>query len=122
MHIVLATTINAILAQAIALEQHEQAISQVLGILGCGGATDVRFCGGGTTNPFIVAELAADPAALGEIEAALASVGVNFWSEHDTKPGIKDRHYSGIPATLTEDDRIGITLLLRLVPAASKAA
>lgn len=122
MHITLAAAINAILAQAIALEQHEQAISQVLGILGCGGATDVRFCGGGTTNPFIVAELAADPISLGEIEAALASVGVNFLNEHDTKPGIKDRHYSGIPGTLTEDDRIGITLLLRLVPAASKAA
>lgn len=122
MHLILATAINTILAQAIALEEHEDAISQVLGILGCGGATDIRFVGGGTSNPFIAANLTNDAAVLGELEAALAMVGVNFRAEHSAKPGsgYTDRHYSGIPATLTEEDCIGITLLLRLTPAAKK--
>lgn len=123
MHAILSATINAILAQAIALEAQEQAISQVLGILGCGGATGVRFCGGGTSNPFIVADMPSDPVAIGEMDAALASVGISLGSEI-TAPGrtYPDRHYDGIPATLTEDDRIGVTVLLRLVPAVSRAA
>jgi hypothetical protein len=120
MHTVLANAINATLAQAIALEQHEEVISQVLGILGCGGATDVRFCGGGTSSPFIVAELADDAVSLGEIEAALAVVDVWFSSEVAAPGKAVARHYTAIPATIA--DGIGITLLLRLVPAATKAA
>jgi hypothetical protein len=118
MHAVLANHINAILAQAIALEQHEEAISQVLGILGCSGATGIRLCGGGEHRPFIVADLADDPVALGEIEAALASV--NIWFTAATEA--RNRHYSSIPGTTPSDGGVGVTLLLQIVPAASKAA
>lgn len=118
MHAILGKTLETILAQAIALEQNQQAISQVLGIIGCSGATDIGMCGGGTTAPFITADIADDPAVIGEIEAALASVGINLNSCHEMS---RTRHYSAIPETDT-GFRFGVTVLLRLLPADPKAA